>query len=520
MKLFRHLLHMNKKSAPPPAPAPAPLPALETADIVTIKTSLAENERSLDQALFHTDDLVKLSLTYQNQNLLLCYLDPMCDEVKIRSFILKPMAESEAENLADVFTAPRVYAQTSLDEAADTLLQGQAVLFKEGSTECYSITVNAEVKRTTEEPENEKTVRGSHEGFVENMTVNLHLIRKQIKNRHLVIRRYTLGQESRTEVAVAYLNHVAKPELIREIDARLRAIAGANILSTNLLEEYIEDRTMSPFPQILTTERPDRAAANLLEGRAVLMSAGTPSALVLPVTFFSFYQSPDDYYSRTLAGSFIRFIRLLSFVIAITLPAFYIAVITFHYEVIPAELLFQIKGSVEIVPYPPLLEAMFMELTLELLREAGIRLPGPIGQTIGIVGGLVIGDAVVRVGLVSYPMIIVVALTAISSFIVPSHEMSASVRLLRFAVMIPAALLGFIGIVFSLIFILIHLCKLESFGTPYLAPAAPFRLKDWKDTIFRFPLWKKDNRVNMTKPLVKQENADVKELQENDTQFE
>ncbi|MFS0838351.1 spore germination protein [Paenibacillus sp. 1P03SA] len=503
MKLFNYLFRKNKTAAP--------VPVQTESEPVTIKSSLAENARYLDQALFHTDDLVKLSLTYQNQALLLCYLDPMCDEVKISRFILTPLAESEEQNLADVLTAPRVYAQTSLDEAADTLLRGQAVLFKEGSTECYSITVNAEVKRTTEEPQNEKTVRGPHEGFVENMTVNLHLIRKLIKNRHLVIRRYTLGKESRTEVAVAYLSHVAKPELIQEIDRRLRTIAGANILSTDLMEEYIEDKTISPFPQLLTTERPDRAAANLLEGRAVLLSSGSPSAFVMPVTFFTFYQSPDDYYSRTLSGSFIRFIRLLSFVIAITLPAFYIAVITYHYEVIPAELLFQIKGSVEMVPYPPLLEAMFMELTLELLREAGIRLPGPIGQTIGIVGGLVIGDAVVRVGLVSYPMIIVVALTAISSFVVPSHEMSASVRLLRFAVMIPAALLGFIGIVFSLIFILIHLCKLESFGTPYLTPAAPFRLKGWKDTLFRFPMWKIDKLVYTAKPNAKKNTGDSRE---------
>jgi len=481
-----------------------------------VVSSLQDNISYVEQALFHTADLAQRPVSYLAKDGCLLYLESVCDSHKIHDEILKPMMQANEGDLDLVLTATVVEKHVNLESVIDRMIRGYAVLFIEGRQQCHAVKVDTINNRSVDEPANEKTVQGAHHGFIESMLVNLQLVRKQINTRNLVVRQYTLGKMTKTEASVVYLNDLANPELIEEIDRKILAINADNVMSGYQALEYMENQSYSPFPQILMTERPDRVAANLLEGRVALLTEGNPAALIMPVTFFAFYQSPDDYNSRSLAGSFIRLLRLFSFFIAIILPSYYIAVVSYHYEVIPMDLFYQIKGSVEIIPYPPILEAFFMELTIELLREAGMRLPSPIGQSIGIVGGLVIGDAVVRVGLVSYPMIIVVALTAIASFVVPSHEMSDSVRLLRFPVMIGAAVLGFVGIFFALTIILVHLCKLESFGTPYLAPAAPMRLKDWKDTFIRLPFWKLNERPLDPHPQKLNQERGAKEGKEDD----
>lgn len=480
-------------------------------------SSLQENIQYIQEALFHTEDLQQRSVLFHGMSGVLLFIQPLCDQEKIREEILKPLSLADGEKIEDIVTAIQTKTIMELEKAVDLMIEGYAVLFFEGIEECYAVQVDAIYKRDVSEPNNEKIVRGSHQGFIENTTVNLQLVRKIIKNRSLVVRRYQIGKETNTEVSIAYMQNLANPELIEEIDRRIKDINADTIVSTDFVEEYIEDESFSPFPQMLHTERPDRVVGNLMEGRAAIFADGTPTVSIVPVTFFAFYQSTDDYNSRTIPGSFIRLIRLLSFIIAINLPAYYIAVVSFHNQVIPADLFFPVKGSVEDIPYPPILEALFMELTIELLREAGIRLPGPVGQTIGIVGGLVIGDAVVKAGLVSNTMIIVVALTAIASFVVPSHDMSTSVRILRFPVMIFAALFGFVGISLSITFIVIHLCKLESFGTPYLAPMAPLRLKDWfKDVIIRLPYWKINERPIDAQPQKLQQESYSREWHKDD----
>ncbi|MFC5403434.1 spore germination protein [Cohnella soli] len=479
------------------------------ADAAAFYTALSENERFVRQKLSGTEDIVSRSISLGNRDGLLIYMDTACDSDKIHEDILKPITRAQSDDLMRVLTATSVIQPSDLEEAIDLMLLGHSLVFIEGAADCHAVLVNSFNNRSVNEPLNEKAVQGAHNGFIESLPVNLNLIRSQIHHRGLVVRHYTLGNLTKTRASIVYLKDLADPLLVEEIDSKLKAIDADNLMSGYLVLEYIEKQSYSPFPQILQTERPDRAVGNLLEGRVALLMDNTPAALIMPVTFFTFYQSPDDYNSRSIAGSFIRLLRLFSFMIAIMLPAFYIAVLSFHYEVIPNEVFYQIKGSIDKIPYPPILEAFFMELTIELLREAGIRLPGPLGQSIGIVGGLVIGDAVVRVGLVSYPMIIVVALTAIASFVIPSHEMSYSVRLLRFPMMIAASLLGFFGIVFSLTVILIHLCKLESFGTPYFAPMSPMRILDWKDAFVRLPFWKLNERPLAARPqkLVQEKKA-------------
>ncbi|MBJ8025982.1 spore germination protein, partial [Bacillus cereus] len=326
-------------------------------------------------------------------------------------------------------------------------------------------------------------------GFIESLETNIQLVRRSVKNPRLMIKYMTLGERVHTKIAIIYVEDLINSDIINELFRRLSYLQVDYLQSSGCIQECIEDETYSPFPQILHTERPDRVTANLMEGRFAILSEGSPTAMIAPITFFSFLQSSDDYNNRWLIGSFMRLFRVLSILIAIGLPAFYIAVVSFHYEVLPFELIFALKSTLEYVPVVPIVEALSMLIILELLSEAATRLPSPIAQTIGVVGGLVIGTAVVEANLVSNSMIVVVALTAVASYTMPVTEMGTTIRLLGFPLMVASSLFGFIGIVIVSMMILVHLCKLESFGTPYFAPLAPFKLSENKDTVIRLPIW-------------------------------
>ncbi|MDN4593147.1 spore germination protein [Polycladomyces subterraneus] len=467
--------------------------------------------------LFHTNDLKHRTITFQGKQMMILYLESLADTDRIEKEILFPIVREKEGDVQDVITSAHVEKQEDLRSVVDKLVQGQTVIIVEGDAVCYVMDTRTSHNRGIEEPDNERVVRGPHSGFIENLTVNLYQLRTRIENRHLVVRYYNVGKVTKTKIAIVYMENLANPDLIKEVDKRICSISTDTIINPGFIQEFMEDDPWSPFPQSLNTERPDRAMAHLMEGRVVLLSEGDPTALILPVTLFAFYQSPDDFHSRWWVGSFVRMIRLASFLLAIQLPAIYIAVVSFHPEVLPVDLVYTIRATLDRVPFPPILEALLMELSLELIREAGIRLPSPVGQTIGIVGGLVMGDAVVRAGLVSYTMVIVVALTAISSFVVPSNEMSTSIRIIRFPMMIAASFFGFIGIVFGTMLVVIHLIKLVSFGTPYFAPAAPMRLKDMKDTILRMPVWKMNQRPHDPHPQrMKQEDDSSRRWKKDD----
>lgn len=445
---------------------------------------LSENVDYILNAFHQTNDLKVRVL--KKGDAVLMYFESLAEQEKIYMNIFAPIEMGKAE---DVTNLPHAKHTIDLEEAVRTLLRGHAVYMEEGRQEIFQFNVTSTFTRATEEPENERVVRGSHDGFVENMMVNIHLVRKRVEHRDLIVKYFKLGKKTNTNVSVLYIDGIADPTIVKEIETRLQAIESDMIHSPGHIEEFIEDKSNSPFPQMLNTERPDRVAANLVEGRIAVMTEGSPTTLIAPSTFFMFYQAPDDYNMRWFTGTFVRLIRLFSFIIAVGLPAFYIAVVSFHFEVIPDELVIPVKASINEIAYPPIIEALVMVIIIELIREAGIRLPAPIGQTIGIVGGLVIGDAVVRAGLVSNLMVIVVALTAIASFVVPSNELSTALRLLTFPLIILAGTLGFVGIVFGMLFILIHLTRLHSFGVPYFAPLAPLSLVDLKDTFVRLPMY-------------------------------
>lgn len=469
-------------------------------EILSVYPSVEQNKQHLENQLFHSSDLKWRSIKFNQTAGLIVFLESLSDLQRIEKEIIRPIEEIKQGIVEEVITSVAVSKKTDLNEVPGALIQGNCAIFFEGAAEVVIASAGADYKRSIAEPLNEGVVRGAHDGFVEHLVTNLYLIRKRIKTPELVVRYYQIGKETNTKLALLYMQNLANPDLVQEVDHRVSSIAMDTTLSPGFIAEWIEDNPYTPFPQILYTERPDRTAAHLMEGRVVILAEGDPSALILPVTFFAFYQSPDDYHSRWIVGSFVRLIRLVSFILALLLPALYIAIVGFHPEILPESLVISVKSSVDRVPFPPIMEAFLMQIMLEVLREAGIRLPSRVGQTIGIVGGLVIGESVVRAGLISYPMVIVVALTAISSFVAPSNEMSTVTRILGFPLMILSSLFGLIGITFGMLFILIHLCKLESFGTAYFAPVMPLRIKDLKDTFVRFPIWSLNQRPHDPHP--------------------
>lgn len=451
---------------------------------------LADNILFIQRSFVYTEDLIIHNL-FETQSLI--FINSLVDSKEISNTILTRILDQENELVCDKKIM-------NLYEVPNFLLDGYVLFISEDKAYIAAFNAAVQEKRAVQEPISEKILKGSHEGFIESLDSNINLVRKHIKNPKLMIKYLTLGERSRTKVAVIYIEDLANEEVINELFRRLSYAKVDYIQSPGHIQEFIEDETYSPFPQILNTERPDRTVANLMEGRFAIIADGSPTAMIAPISFFAFIQTPDDYNNRFFIGSFLTLFRTMSLMIVIGLPSLYIAVVSFHYEIIPFELVLALKGTLEFVPIPPIIEAASMLIILELLSEAATRLPSPIAQTIGVVGGLVIGTAVVEANLVSNSMVVVVALTAVASYTLPITEMGTTIRLLSFPLMVASSIFGLVGIVFGLMIILLHLCKLESFGMPYFTPFAPFKLSGNKDTIIRFPIWKFIKRPTGPRP--------------------
>lgn len=446
--------------------------------------------KSIKQLFFNSTDLIVIEADWPTGKGLVCYYSSLTDlnEMNKQIDIIRRRALDGTTNWGKTAISD-VMPYSEAEMLALVCIGITVVIFTESH---IMLTINTQnfITRSPEEPMSEQVVRGIHEGFVENMEHNLSLIRKKIAMPDLVVKSIKVGQKTNINVSYLYIDSIADKKVIGELESRLASIDEDFIIGSGQIEDYIETSVWSPFPQYLNTERPDRVVLNLIEGKIVLFTDHSPTALIAPINFFSFYQSPDDANGRVLVGSFFRLLRIMSLLIAIYLPAFYIAVVSFHSEILPVEISKKVKLAINQIPYRPLFEAFILELFIELIREASIRLPKPIGQTIGIVGGLIIGDAIVSAGLVSNLMVIVVALTAISSFVVPSVEMNMTIRLLRFPFMIVAATFGFFGMAIGTIVLFIHLLNLSSLQQPYLSPLIPLDTSRLKDVFFRLPFLK------------------------------
>ncbi len=391
----------------------------------------------------------------------------------------------------------KVLAGQQWSDVIKNISSGLAGLFIDGLNTMVLISVFENNSRSIPEPSSETVTRGPQDGFTEDIRRNTALLRKRLHTPRLAIKQLEVGEITRTRVNLVYLKGIINENLVTEIEERINRIKIDGIVSDGQLEEFLRDSPWSLISTVNSTERPDVLAAALLEGRAGLIFDNTPFCLIIPVTMVNLLQSPEDYYDNYWFSSFIRLLRWSAFFTSLLAPALYIAVTTFHQELLPTQLLLSIIISREKVPFPGLVEALVMEMSFEILREAGVRLPRAFGQTISIVGAIVIGQAAVSAGLVSPAMVVVVSLTAISSFSTPSLSLANSVRILRFIFMLLAASLGLFGIMVLLSVLVFYLCSVRSFGIPYLSPLAPVSFSDLKDVFIRVPVWMMDKRPRL-----------------------
>lgn len=391
--------------------------------------------------------------------------------------------------LFDTLGVAGIKTTSDLDVVIRRVLKGDSALLVEGAMETIIIASPGAEKRAIEEAPSEPVIRGPRDSFVEDIEVNVSLIRRRLQHPALKVEPFSLGKYSDTDLVIVYLEGIADDSVVAEVRGRLSRIQIDGILASAQIQELINDAPYSPFTTIQSTERPDRVANSILEGRVAILVDNTPFVLIVPTIFFQFLQASEDYYENYILSTFIRLFRLVAINIVILLPSLYVAVVTFHQEMLPTQLVLSLAGSREGVPFPAFVEALIMEATFEILREAGIRLPRPIGQTISIVGALVIGQSAVSAGLISPAVVIVVAFTAIASFTFPGFQAAFTIRFLRFPLIFLAGALGLFGLVTGLMIILIHAVGLRSFGVPYLSPFAPLTLTDLKDAIIRAPWW-------------------------------
>ncbi|THF77547.1 spore germination protein [Cohnella fermenti] len=489
-----------------------------------IAPGLADNEAAIDEVMGNCADLLKRSFLLGGDRrvpgLLVC-LDGMADLGTVEAILkeLLPFAEGSLKRFPDdseVEALPNFYLSSAsthtcetVGEAIAAVISGNAVLLFEGYGSGLIANARGWKERNVEEPSTENNLRGPRDGFSESIRTNTALVRRRIRDPMLRFAAMTVGTRTQTSINIAYIGDLVKEGLVDEVKRRLGRIRIDSVLESGYIEELIEDAPLSPFNTAQSTERPDKVASALLEGRVAIFVDNTPHVLIVPTFFWQFMQAPDDYYNRYWVGTFYRFVRYIAFMISLLLPSIYVMLVSFHQEMIPTSLALTIASGREIIPFPVLLEALIMEFAFELMREAGLRMPKPIGQAVSIVGSLIIGQAAVQAGLVSPFMVIVVAMTGISSFAIPGYTSSLAIRLLRFPLLIASGLFGLLGFATMAFALLLHVLSIHSFGEPYLAPASPYRPSDQRDMLLRVPIWMMDLRPEFAQDRERMEGSQM-----------
>lgn len=461
----------------------------------------------------------------------IAYIDGMVDSQIMNDFILEPLMLRNKNNLFDG-TQNKVISEavtnnitvrkvkkfdlatylmgclipqnsvteiSEFDKALNSVNNGNCVLFVETLSIAFDIEVKGFKQRSVDTPNNEIVIKGPHEAFVENIRTNTSLIRRIVNNENLIIENVEVGKITRTKCAVCYIKNIANNDLVNEVKYRLNNLEIDSLLSAGELEQLIVDSNVLGLPEVLSTERPDKASKYLLNGRVVIIVNGTPYGIIAPAVAIDFLTSPEDTNLKVNFGNFLRSLRVLATIITLLLPGLYVAITSFHQEILPTGLLYSILASRENVPFPIIFEILLMEISFELIREAGLRVPSPIGPTIGIVGALVLGQAAVSAGIVSPILIIIVAITAIASFAIPDFSFGFHLRYFRFAFILAGFMAGFLGIALGLFVYLSILCSLRSFGVSYMTPLAP-PIPSKGNGYFLPPIWKREFRSPFVAP--------------------
>ena len=463
-----------------------------------------EKVRRVVQAVSNAQDVETHSVGKGRSTVHLVYLKSLVDPNTQQRDVIKPMhvvmsKGGSVDHVREMISINQREKVDRLDQAVRYLLSGWTLVAMPGEEGMFCFKTSQAPGRGVSKAENQSIVIGPQDGFTESIDTNLSLIRKRLRTPNLCVEEMKVGEMTQTSVMVLSIKGVANEEYVKQMKERIGEIDVDALIDSGTLAQWIDDQPLSPFPQFNLVERPDSACSGLVDGKVVVLVDGTPYVCMGPSSFIEFFHSPEDYFNRWMSSSLVRLLRLFGVGVSITFSAIYVAVLTYHYEIIPANMLKTIAQSRARVPFPPLYEAVFLELTLEVLREAGVRLPTKVGQTMGIVGGIVIGQAAVSAGLTSNVMIIVVSLSALASFVTPSYVMGNAVRVIRFPIILMAGMWGFIGLSVGLVTFLIHLLNLSSLGAPYMSPYASLRLADLKDTLIRVPTQLLNTRPALTR---------------------
>lgn len=478
----------NDKAAPQESLCPAIDKNMElfkqrlgnSSDIV-IREFRIDGDKGLRGALMMVDGL-------SNQdNVNLSVLKPMMYEAGLK-MKTDDIGIPDIDGLSREFlSVADVKKLATVEEVLGDLLSGNTIVLVDKAKEALSLGLRKWEKRGIDEPQTETVVHGPREGFTETLRVNTSMLRRKIKNPNLRLEGMKIGEQTQTDICIVYIEGIVRPGLIDELKSRLQAICIDSVLDSGYIEAYIEDAPYSIFPTVGNSERPDTIASRLLEGRVAIIVDGSPFVLTVPMVYIESFQSPEDYYIRPYYATALRLIRVICFLITLLAPSLYVALTTFHQELIPTQLLYTMTAGLSGVPFPALVEALMMLVIFDILKEAGIRLPKPIGSAVSIVGALVIGQSAVSAGLIGPFMIIVVSITAIANFVVPAQ--SDSLSMMRYLFLILAGFLGGFGIMVGLLFMLTYLVSLKSFGVHYLMPIVPLNKQGMRDTFVRMPLW-------------------------------
>jgi hypothetical protein len=472
---------------------------------VSLSSSLEENVSILKETFEACDDIVFQYAQFGNKTGCLVHLSEMVNDEALFEIEQGLSAYSVDHTATAVsfktfiqqrFPFSSINELNDLDSIVRKVLSGHTILLVDEIDHVFLFGSTDSTGREVTEPDTERTVRGPKEGFVEDIQTNLRLIRKKLRTPSLKVEHLTLGKQTNTQISIVYIKGIADEEIVQEVHRRLSRIDIDGVLDSHYLESMIKDSPRSPFPTVFNTERPDRVCGGLLDGKVAILTDGTPSALTAPAMFVEFLHSSEDYYDGSLFATIIRWTRFLGLFVALILPAFYIGLTMFHQDLLQTPFLLRIAANREVLPYPVLVEGIFMLLTYEMIREAGLRMPKIFGGAVVTILGLVlIGQIAIQAGLIGPVMMIVVAVSALISFSLPNYEFHQVIRFCGIPLLLLAGFFGFMGIIVGLMFGLTHLVSIRSFGVPYFSPVSPARKEGWKDVFIRAPWWAMETRM-------------------------
>lgn len=483
----------------------ANLPSNILKKLINAQTSsnLQENISTIENIFGKDNDFCKRDFViFNNIPCSVLYLNSIADKESISNEIIKPLAKTtdiairndtetqsiNVNELTKLLYHADIKAETNLANILNGILRGKTVLIVDGMSEVLLIDTFKTDKRSIAQPETEQVIRGPRDGFIESMQTNIALIRSRLPIPEFRVDSIEIGTLTKSNVSICYIDGITNEALVDDVKRRLSTIDIDRILDAGYIEQLIQDNPRSPFPQIKSTERPDVVVGNLVEGRVAILVDGSPFTLIAPATFNQFFHTSEDYNERFIMTSIIRFIRIIALLFSLIMPSLYVAIISYHPELIPTAFAVAVTSGRAGVPFPAVVEVFLMEAAMEILREATVRMPKQVGGALSIVGVLVVGQAAVEAGFVSPITVVVIALTSIGSFATPAYNMAIGFRMMRFPLLIITGIFGFYGLMLGLLFVFNHLLSLKSFGVPYMSPLAPLNYGGLKDSIFRAPL--------------------------------